>query len=332
MAAHTADDPGPVQKETISDGTFEKYPVGSFTLGGTTWKFPVAKIEETGGNRLVLRDRPNRPGVLVNTTGAAKRGWNVTCEFSNDGARYEDGLDPNATLYPDVLNALIDNVFNGQDETGDLVLPTRGKVRAWGYTYNRDENSETRDAAFVTFVFVEDNEDAVDKAAIQALTVKGSGDLVAQKAVFDSQSGGLWHFTIGQLLEDIREIQGILQFPDTFLDDALSNVTAMTRTLDDLVSTFSDDQEEARSFFTDPASSRLARRIVQLKDVIAGTPSESSQRNQRATTSVVYPRDYSIFDIAVLVGQDANDLMELNQYRVEDPLKIEAGSVILIYA
>jgi hypothetical protein len=333
MAAHTASDPGPVDKEKVVDGQFEKFPVGSFSLKGQTLKFPVVKIEETGGNRLVLRDRPGRRGVKVDTTGSGKRGWNVTCEFSNEGARYEPGLDPNVDLYPDVLNALLDLAFDGADETGDLVIPTRGKVRAWGFTYNREEQSELRDAAVVTFIFIEDNEDAVDRSSISTMSVKGSGDFVVQKAIFDSQRGGLWSGSLNGLLEAIRELQGILLLPETFLDDALSNATALTRTIDDLVSTFSDEATEARSFFTDPESSRVMRKLVLLKDMIAGTANESSAaRTQRKTASVVYQKDYSIFDIATLVGQDANDLLDLNQYRIEDPLRIEAGTVVLVFA
>jgi hypothetical protein len=331
MAAHTADDPGPTDPESPQDGTFEQYPVASFTAkGGQALAFPVISVKEGGGNRLVPRDRPNRPGVKVDSTGPAKKSWTMVCEFSNEASRYEPGLDPNTPLYPDVLNAVID-AFDVQ-ATGDLVIPTRGKRRVWGFTYDREEKNDERDLAMVTFVFIEDNEDDVDASAIEQISVKGSGDLVVTKAIFDGQSLGAWNGSLAGLLEDIRELQGILNLPQTFLDDTRSNATAIIRTVQDLISTFSDDVVDARSMFTDPASSRLTRRLTMFMDVVSGSEHENSGKTQKKTTSVVYTQDFSIFDIATKENQNPQDLMDLNQYRIEDLLHIEAGSVVLIYA
>src|SRR5689334_5238078 len=102
---------------------FENYPPCSWTVQGDTIVFPVADIEEDGGNRIVRRRRPYRNGAKLDDTGSNEKVWRVTVVLEN--SIEEDGLDPNRPLYPFVANALVSS-FDLHD-TGDLVLSTRGK-------------------------------------------------------------------------------------------------------------------------------------------------------------------------------------------------------------
>jgi hypothetical protein len=162
--------------------------------------------------------------------------------------------------------------------------------------------------------------------------MKGSGAYVAQAAQFDAAQGGAWNGTLDGLLDAINEFQGILNSPGDFLDDVRSAATALTRTIQSFVTTFSDQTSDAYNFFTDPASSRLARRLNNLMDMIAGAQYETGTTTQPQTTQISFNQDYSIYAIAALVKQDAKKLIDLNQYRIDDPLHIEAGTVILVFA
>jgi len=333
MALHTADDPGPVETEPDLEEYYSKLPLCSIAeTGGTPIKFPASSIVVEGGQRLVFRERPNRSGVKIDTTGATKRVITVEAEFTNEGSRFEEGLDRNTPLYPDVMNKILDFFDANDGATYDVVISTIGQIRARCHTYRRMEKSDERDVGVCSLVFVEDNEDDVDASAIEKLTVKGSGDVVIQKAQFDGESIGAWSGSLAGLLDGIKELQAIVNLPGTFLDDVSSNSTALIRTIEDFVASFSDSGDDARSMFTDPTSSRLARRLVIASDSISGSRNENTSRSQKKVTDRVYERDYSIFDIAALEKQDAKELMELNQYRIEDVFKIEAGTQILIFA
>lgn len=320
---------GPRPREPVVQDEWEKLPRASWTpKGGQTIYFPVEAIDEDGGNRLVFRARPYRWGVKIDSTGGKEKTWVFAGFFSNKANAFDEEF--NQEIYPSVLNALIDS-FDIQ-ETGDLVIPTRGRKRCRASTYKRSEKFDERLGAQCSFTFVEDNEDSVDAASVTRTTVKGSSAIVAAAAQFDAQSIGMWNGSIGELLDRINELKGILTLPGTFLDDVRSTIAVLSANIRDLITTFSDETTDGRNFFTDPESSRLRRKLENLLDTIAGSQYESNANTQPKTTQVSYEIDYSIFDIAALVGQDANKLLALNQYRIQDPMLIEAGSVILIYA
>lgn len=321
----------PPDAAPVTEDAWEKLPLGSWTVPGkSTFEFPVEEISEDGGNRLVFRARPYRRGVKIDSTGGKEKTWVLECLFSNEANAFDERVDINTPLYPDVMNAIVAS-FDVQ-ETGDLVIPTKGKKRCKAHAYKTQEKTDERVAARVTFTFVEDNEDSVDAASFTSPTMRGSGGFTAQTAQFDSKQIGIWNGSIAQLLEIVNEFNGILNLPKSLLDDVRSNANAIIRTVQDLLTTFSDEGEEALLMFTDPSSARLARRLNRLMDALSGAIYETGSATQPKTGSVAYAIDYSIFDIAALVKQDGQKLIELNQYRIEDLLHIEAGTEVLIFA
>lgn len=308
---------------------WEGFDVSSWKVGGgTAIVFPVMRIEEDGGNRLVLRQRPYRKGVKIDSTGGKERAWSVTCLFHNNLID-EPGLDPSIPVYPNLLNLLLAS-FDTQ-ETGDLVLPTTGRVRARAQTYKRTEAADAeREAASVVFNFVEDNEDSVDARAIKRPTAKSSGPRLIQEAVFDAQQDGIWDGSLDELIDRINQLQGILNLPGTFLDDTIATAGVIRRNIENLLTTFSDNTEDARAMFTDPSSSRLARKLSVLLDM-AGSAEGDAMSRRRATTTRVYTTRRSLFDIAAELGQSAEELLELNQYRIDDPMSVDAGTVVKVF-
>ncbi len=335
MASHTADDPGPKELEKPVPEEWEALPVASWTpKGGATIPFPLATNREAGGNRLVLRARPYRKGVKIDSTGGKEKTWTLEALFSN-GMQIEDfaepGLDLTTPLYPDTMNKIIDS-FDVQ-ETGDLVVPTRGKFRCRAHTYElRESATEDRNSAAVTLVFIEDNEDTIGAGAITRPTVKGSGPTSATRAQFDSEGFGAWDGSMAEILDRVNEINGILNLPGTTLDDALAMANLFRANARKFVANFSDPNEPARGQMRDPEASRLERRLGSLMDTVAGCYRENGKTTQPKTTTAVYEQDMSIYAIAADVKQDAAALIDLNQYRIADPLNIEAGTVVRIYA
>lgn len=308
-------------------------PLGSFTAAGKdAISFSVESIKESGGNRLVFRARPYRDGVKIDSTGGKETTWTLEILWSDSGQMFDEAINAGgARQYPDTMLALIE-AFKVQD-TGDLLIPTRGKKRCRAHTYDTVENPEPRVAARMTCVFVEDNEDSVDASSFNQPTIRGSGFLAASDATFDAEAVGVWNGTIAGLLDTINQFKGILETPGAVLDEVRSNANAIIGTIRDLLTTFSNEGEDALSMFTDPSSARLARNLNRLMDALSGAVYENGPSvSQPKTASVVYTIDYSIFDIAALVKQDANALIQLNQYRIEDPLHIEAGDEVLIFA
>jgi hypothetical protein len=332
MPSHTKDDPGPV--EGVAEEEEEGLPNAEWSVGGQTFIIPVEVVEEDGGNRLVFRERPFRDGVKIDSTGGKQKTWKLQCLFSNEAVQFdESGVRKGGTLYPDVLESVLDS-FDRQ-ETGDLFVPTRGKRRCRANTYSRVETFEERKSARVSLLYVEDNEDNVDAASVQKRTIKGSGLVVVQKAQFDAQGLGLWDGSISQLLEAMNELQGILNLPQTYRDDILGTAGVLLRNIDKTIEAFSDAGQEARDMLTDPFGARLLRRLYALKDEISGAQYESGTSGRQAkTTGFVMERDGTIFDVASdkRVNQDAQKLIDLNQYRIADPLNIEAGTEVLIFA
>lgn len=335
MAAHDADDPGPRELEPTRTQEWENLPPASWTpKDGSPIIFPLDSNRESGGNRLILRSRPYRRGVKIDSTGGKEKTWTLEGFFSND-MQLEDfaeaGLDLSTPLYPDQMNKLIDS-FDLQ-ETGDLVVPTRGKFRCRAHTYELYEQAtEDRNAAKVTMVFIEDNEESVGAGAISRPTVKGSGRTAATRAQFDSEGLGAWDGSMAQLLDRINELEGILNLPGTTLDDALANANLIRANIRKFIRTFNNSSEAARSMFSGPDGSRLERRLTGLMDSVAGSYRENGKTTQPKTTSTSYDRDMSIYDIAADKKQDASALIELNQFRISNPLSIEAGTVVRIYA
>ena len=161
------------------DPVFEQYPSASWSVGTqVALVFPVTEITEEGGNRIVLRERPYRDGAKVDDIGSKAKSWSLKAIFENT---INEGLIQNGQpLYPGVLNELIRSF--DQHETGDLIVPTVGKVRARAQSYVRTERNDERDYATVEFKFVQDNEDAIDATSFTLPTVK-SKDLNVPSAL-----------------------------------------------------------------------------------------------------------------------------------------------------
>lgn len=309
------------------DGIFEQYGVASWTVGDRdTIKFPVRRITETIGNRLVRRARPYRKGEKIDSTGTKARGWVVEVEFEN--SIEEPGLPTAPALYPTVLNAMLASAED--QETGDLVLPTRGALRCRLEMATRIETSEDRDYALVTFTWWEDNEDDVDAAALANPTVRATARVLAERTVDTAQSFGADNDFLGQLEDFAFSLETALAAPGNRIQEVEVAGRRLSRTAGAIGQSFSRTGEAGRDILTDPSSHGVMRSIRRLQDR-AATAADEKMKAKPRTVSAVFQVNHSIYDIAVALGQNAQDLLELNSTRIDDPLFIEAGTVILVF-
>jgi prophage DNA circulation protein len=312
----------------MADEVFGQYPSASWKVaGGAELVFPVEAISESGGNRIVPRERPYRDGAKLDDVGSSPVCWSFTCLFTNT---IQEGNKTSKPLYPNVLNEMIRSFSN--HETGDLVVPTIGKVRARAKTYRRDESYDVRDSAKVTFEFEQDNEDKVDATAFKLPTVRATVVLQAETATFSAESDAAFDPTLADLNEFAAGLEAIASFPSDTLGDidqqAGAVAAAAERVLNAFTSKSNNPKEKARAMLSDPDGSITQRKLVQLQDTSWRARAEI-RANTPPIVRQVFEVPMTIFDVAARLGQDTTKLLALNAGL--DPLFIPPGTVVKVF-
>ena len=307
---------------------FSQYPIASWTVAGKTYQFPVETVKETGGNRLVNRERPYRDGAKIDDVGSSPKCWSLSSCF-NSTVVGEGGSD-SAPLYPDVLNDLLRSF--DKHETGDLVVPTIGKIRARAKSYSREEKNDEIDTARVTLEFIQDNEDKVDATAFTLPTVRSSVAALAQATTFSAESDGSFNSTLADLNAMASQLEAIASYPSDTLQD-LDNqagivVNATNRVLDAFTSKSNNPKTKARAMLSDPDSSMTQRKLTALQDTSARARAEL-RANEPPIVRAIFDVPLSLFDIAARLGQDANKLIALNP--ALDPFFIPANTNVRVH-
>jgi prophage DNA circulation protein len=306
---------------------FEQYPVASWqAVGENRLEFAVLSVREHGGTRAAENDRPFRGGTKVDPLGVKARTFAVEALFSNDIR--EPGVPEDPAPYPHQLNRLLD-VLTGQ--IGKLILPTRGEIRALLKDYDRSETSATRDEARITLNFVEDNDDSVDASAFALPAVRASLNRLASDTTFTSESSGIGLDDLLEQLENFADdLNGAINAPGDLIDETLNKANRVIHTAERVEREFSDEVERARSGLTEPENHRSARMLRRLRDAAGRAVGE--QRRSRPKTRVVrFDRERSLYGIATELGQDPNELLDMN-YHLPDPLAIESGRGVRVFA
>lgn len=307
---------------------FPQYPPGSWKVGSKKEiVFPIETISESGGNRIVARERPYRDGAKLDDVGSSPKCWRFDCTFNNT---LKEGNSEGLPLYPDVLNELIRSF--DEHETGDLVVPTVGKVRARAKSYTRAESYEQRDSAKVTFEFEHDNEDKVDATAFNLPTVRATVVLQAAATTFSAESDASFDATLADLNEFAAGLEAIASFPSDVLGDLDTQAGIVAAAADRVAKAFTsksnNPKEKARSMLSDPDGSVTQRKLLQLQDTAWRARAELRD-NSPPVVRQVFETAFTIFDVAARLGQDASKLIELNPGL--DPLFIPAGTVVRVF-
>ncbi len=310
-----------------TESVFSQYPIASWAVGSQKFVFPVTAIQEDGGNRVVVRKRAYRDGAKLDDTGSNEKRWVLTAVFS--ASIIEPGLEENGDLplYPDVLNALIDSFDT--HETGDLVVPTRGPVRARIERYSRIEKVDEEDYAGLSLTFIEDNEDNVDARSFSQSSVNANARLLADETTFSAQSDGAWDGSLQDLNELAAQLEGLANAPGDILRDLDQQAGMVIGAANRATRAFSRSGVEGRDLFLDPDSSTTQRKLEQTKE-IAGRTRIESRKGRPALVTVVFEEDQSLLNIAAMLNQNFADLLEVNS-QLENPLHVPAGEIVRVF-
>lgn len=290
--------------------TFEQYPPAQFTVAGFTLSFPVLRITESGGNRIVERERPYRDGAKLDDVGSTAKRWTLEALFENTILeKDQSALNNGEALYPTVLNQLLVNF--DIHETGDLVVPTIGTQRVRAESYVRTESADERDQATVTFVFVADNEDGVDFRSISAPTASANARRLANDNELDTQSVGAWDGSLQDLDTATRELEDLVNGPGEVAQDVDATALRIQGNARRAKNTFSEAGKPGRDLFLDPQNSRGPRDLVKQQDM-AAREANKSRRGRPQLLIVVFREPTDIFSVAAFVGQDPADLLAVN--------------------
>lgn len=309
---------------------FEQYEVCSWKVGQRqgVLRFPVGSIQETGGNRIVERNRPYRDGAKLDDVGSNATRWTVEAIFENSIMENEPGLDQARVLYPTILNEVIDSFrIHG---TGDLVLPTRGKVRARAESYTRLEAEAERDYCKLSLVFVEDNEDNVDAQKFEQRSVNASARKLTETTEFDAQSEGAWNTSLADLREFGSELEGLANFPGNTRNDLDSQAAIVVSTTNSVVRTSQNaaGQNDGYDPLGDPETSRTQRKLEETKD-LAGRSRANPRNGRRRLVPFLVEAGTDLFTLAATLGQAATDLLDVNP--ALNPDFVPKGSVIRVF-
>lgn len=313
---------------------FERTPAAEWKAKGkTAIRFSITRIEESGANRIIERQRPYRPGARLESTGAKAKRWKLEAIFENtileQGVSASSAtMDPavGITLYPDVLNSLLES-FEVQ-ETGDLTLPTRGVVRCRAESWNRIESDEFRDAAVLSLTFVEDNEERIGAQEFKAGQANANARRLAETTQFSAQSDGAWDTSLADLVEFASELEALANAPGDTVKDIDTQAGVVVGATNRVLDAFTDPSRDGRDVLNDPDSSTTQRKLHRTND-LAGRARARSRGGLPRLVTQVFPTGRSLFDIAASLEQGAQDLINANP--ALDPLFVPANTPVRVF-
>lgn len=315
----------------MSDGQTaqEVYDVASWQVGEEARLFfPVEQIQESIGNRLVAHKRPYRQGAKYDDTGSEPRTWQLTIVFNN--TIVEPGISQNGRdLFPDVLR-LLKRSFDVH-ETGNLVVPGTGLVRARAQTMQSTESVDMSDTATVTATFVQDNEEALDRALIRPPSARATTQRVATQTVFSAQAVGAWDPNLNGLVEFAAEVENLLLAPGRATNAVETQVRRNRRAIERIRDAQLQFAEDVGLETNRPRGNVVERQLLLLSDRQAQASAERAQGRPRTRAFRVDVAETSIFEIAARFNQDAEELMDLNDSRIADPFALRRGDVIRVF-
>lgn len=308
-------------------------PVASFQADFRTEVFfAILGNTESGSMRIAKRDRPWQSGAKLDDVGANADDFQLRLIFHNDvtepGMGAEEGGWVSYQPWPNAHDELLDQFHVGT--TGTLNLPWKRGIRCkatqWQSVTSADD---TRGGAIVTVTFTTDNEDSLDREAVESASVTATTNGAVESATFDMDSLGMFNGSIEDITELAANLVGLLNAPNDELSAVLHAANRVRRAVTFVLDSFSsavpgrDQMNDA-----DGANARLS--LLGLLDLAARAEGEALSALPK-TRVVVFRRPRDIYSIATEVGQSARTLMSIND-AIEDLSFIPAGTPVRILA
>lgn len=301
------------------------------------------EVGEDGGVRVVERIRPWQPGVKLDETGAMPDTFTLGAVFNNDISEAEQDTQA-IQIWPDLLEALIKQFKTGK--TATLNLPWKRGIRVKPLTWQRRATAEdNRGGETLTVSMKTDNEDALDREAFEAVSVKATVKRAAEEAVFameqegmsaapaeslrsafDADAGG---DLIGGIVGLASDLAGLMNRPGEFVQSVAAQASRLRRATRILMDAYS-TTEPGRNQMSGPDGSNARAKLFALLELAANA--EGAARVGLPKTRTYTPeRRTSVWLIATELGQNARQIMGINS-KIADFSNIEKGEPVLVFA
>lgn len=291
--------------------------------GFITHAFTAHLVTEKGGNRIAPRNRPFRRAAKLDALGANSDRFTLDCIFHRDVE--EPKVVVGEARWPDSLQSFIDDCKTGK--TGTLNLPWKRGIRCKALEWTRTANgNEHRGGEVVRVDFEEDNEDSLDRAAFERVTVKASLPSVVEAAQFDFESEGMDLFALEDLTELAANIVGLLNTPADHAAALLHAGNRLRRAVETVGAAFSSG-EPGRDTLNSPDGANARLKLIELAELAARAVGEARPRQTRV---MKFTRVRDIWSIATEVGQKPRDLMTINE-QIEDFSVIQPGTPVRVF-
>jgi hypothetical protein len=296
-----------------------KLPPATFVLDGVTHTFTAQLVTVNGSNRLARRNRPFQDGAKVDFVGNNADELELECIF------HPDVTEPGADFerWPTALEDFEEALRTGK--TGTLNLPWKRGLRMKGDTWARTARAdENRGGEIVRVKFLRDNEDSLDREAMQRVSVRSTINGAVEAAQFDLESEGGWNAGIEQVTTLAAQVQSLLATPGDTLDSLLHVANRLRRAVESTAAAL-----EAGPLAADPEGSSVRQKLLELAELAARAEGEALAARPK-TRTFIPERDTTIFRIATELGQKARELMSING-AIEDFNAIPAGTPVTVF-
>jgi len=301
------------------------------------------EVGEDGGLRVVERARPWQPGAKLDETGAMPDTFTLSATFNNDISEPElesQGIQ----IWPDLLEALVKQFKTGK--TATLNLPWKRGIRVKPLTWQRRASSDdNRGGEALVVTMKTDNEDALDREAFEAVSVKASVRRAAEEAVFSLEQEGISSALPGQqrlpistggigdpvggLVGLASDLAGLMNRPGEFAQAIVAQAERLRRATSILTDAYS-SSTAGRDQMNGPDGSNARAKLLALAEMAAAAAAEARASLPKTRTYIARRRT-NIWDIATEVGQRAREIMAVNS-SIEDFSNIELGQAVLVFA
>lgn len=294
--------------------------------------FAILGNTEAGSMRIAERNRPWQNGAKLDDVGAAADEFQLRLIFHNDvtepGMGAEDGGWTSYQPWPNAHDELLDQFHTGN--TGTLNLPWKRGIRCKAVTWSSvTAADDTRGGAIVTVTFRTDNEDSLDREAVEQASVTATTNRDADAATFDMDSLGMFDGSIEDITELAADLVGLLNAPNDELSAILHAAQRLRRAVTFLMSSFA-SAVPGRDQMNDADGANARLNLLGLLDLAGRAEGEAVSALPKIRV-VTFPRARDIYSIATEVGQSARTLMSIND-AIEDLSFIPAGTPVRILA
>jgi hypothetical protein len=297
----------------------------TYTVDGKKYGCVAMEVGESGGNRIAPRARPWQRGEKLDGVGVKSDEFLLDLIFTPDA-----GEPDVANAWPSDIEAMVAafKLSGMTGATGTLDLSWKRGLRVKPLEWQRRASAtENRGGETMRVRFQEDNEDALDREAFQLVQVKAALPERVDAAQFDAESEGMDVFAFEDITELAANVVGLLNAPGDVAAALVFQGNRLRLACKTVAEAFT-TTEPGRDGMNDPRGALMRLKLLELAELGAQAVSEG---RPKATRVMTFPRRQTIWTIATELGQNARELMTVNE-QIEDFNFIEAGVPVRVFA